>query len=657
MIHIPQDLVDVAYKKLKQMVYYDKTLLFLRKRLAEFECESNFAERLEIIRDFISDEHPLENAQLQEWLSEVDFTLAPKSVKPPNKPSEDAGSFVSNVTSERKYSIEKLNYFFDGPIELHLLAVLWVMTAGHGLDNKLSDNCHGSRIHPLVGNDDDHSANLFLKYHEQYSKWRDGGISKAADLLTKENRSVCIISLDLEEFYYRVQLDWNALRVSRPKNSQPKGLMRRVYWRKFLGDNLLACVKAICEAFQSQISQHLKITHPDLPPESTCLPIGLCSSPVIANWYLREFDKEILSEVRPAYYGRYVDDILIVVANDSAPGKDPITTFMKDVLVRTGVMRFNRKRKRYEVTSSDGLFLQKKKCILQFFEAGHSFAGLAKFRKELQENASAFAMLPVEGDESPVEQVAYDLLYDGSVNKFRSVKGIAENRWELAKHLAKQTQMQLLAAEGLDQDTKRELFRFFKGTNAIDYWDMWERVFAFFIAAGNFSEASEFRDMISEELKKIHYESANAENEGQLAKKITQRLRLGMRSHLELSEEISKALRKSSGGSLSEFEVWRRSNLIRHHLVAVPLLNYTNFDGDFVVPESSRQYSISQIKIERSPRFVHFDECVSLVDSWFVENDELDSITAGNKLYSRFHGMELKDVTSQQVNRTKDESE
>ena len=67
------------------------------------------------------------------------------------------------------------------------------------------------------------------------------------------------------------------------------------------------------------------------------------------------------------------------------------------------------------------IFLQKKKCNLQYFDAQHSIAGLEKFKKQLEENASDFALLPVEGDESPVEQVAYDLLYDGSVNKLRSV--------------------------------------------------------------------------------------------------------------------------------------------------------------------------------------------------------------------------------------------
>jgi hypothetical protein len=41
----------------------------------------------------------------------------------------------------------------------------------------------------------------------------------------------------------------------------------------------------------------------------------------------------------------------------------------------------------------------------------------------------------VDEADNSMEDVAYELLYEGSVNKFRSVKGVSENRYELAKHL------------------------------------------------------------------------------------------------------------------------------------------------------------------------------------------------------------------------------
>ena len=41
------DRVKVAYKKLKQMVHFEKHPLTLRRRMAEFECDAAFEERLQ----------------------------------------------------------------------------------------------------------------------------------------------------------------------------------------------------------------------------------------------------------------------------------------------------------------------------------------------------------------------------------------------------------------------------------------------------------------------------------------------------------------------------------------------------------------------------------------------------------------------------------
>ncbi len=55
--------------------------------------------------------------------------------------------------------------------------------------------------------------------------------------------------------------------------------------------------------------------------EQVILPIGLLSSFVLANHYLKDFDERILHRFKPAYYGRYVDDILMVIANPQVPAK------------------------------------------------------------------------------------------------------------------------------------------------------------------------------------------------------------------------------------------------------------------------------------------------------------------------------------------------
>jgi hypothetical protein len=87
-------------------------------------------------------------------------------------------------------NVETVNYFFDDPIELHLIAVLWLMREGRHLDAKFLPECCGSRLSPKLHEENDDSLQLFTKYHEQYSRWRDTGISEAKHLLVEERRSV-----------------------------------------------------------------------------------------------------------------------------------------------------------------------------------------------------------------------------------------------------------------------------------------------------------------------------------------------------------------------------------------------------------------------------------------------------------------------------------
>lgn len=656
MINDSFERVRVAYKKLKQMVHFEKNPLTSRRRLAEFECGDDFEQKLKIVANVIDAKVPHETGQFQSWLDRIGFDLVPKSVESPVKHDDKQGSFVTNVTSAAVHKVSKVNYMFDGPVELHLLAVLWLMVEGRHYDQMLSSrHCWGSRLHQFVGSDEDHSGYLFKKYHELYAKWRDTGIQKARQMLSDEGQSVCVVGLDVQEYYYRVHLDWEKLRtqIKRPIASGP--IQAFFIKHQTLGANLFRCIESICKSYREKIGPFLAATHPEVPKTATCLPIGLCSSPVIANWYLKDFDDAILEKVRPAYYGRYVDDILMVVPTSKAPGEgeaeigDPIMKFMDDVLVNSGILTWNVDRESYELNSRPGLYLQKKKCALQFFDAQHSTAGLDKFQKQLEENASDFALLPVDGDESPVAQVAYDLLYDGSVNKFRSVKAVAENRWELAGHLAKQTQLHLMTDGDIDLDLKEELFRFFKGRNAIDYWDMWERVISFLFVAGDSKAAELFRDCMWAENIKITYVN-QYEISHRMRAQVSTKLRETLGAHLKLCMELGLAVTETlekAGDSATR--LWRESNLIRHHLVAVPLLNYTNFDGNLVAPSNAKGLIIDLRKAENSPRFVHFDECLTFVDSGCARLSNGDSVSIANKIYTQFHGSPHPDVTCEVV--------
>jgi hypothetical protein len=361
------------------------------------------------------------------------------------------------------------------------------------------------------------------------------------------------------------------------------------------------------------------------------IPIGICSSPILANWYLRDFDKAVKTQVRPAYYGRYVDDILIVVATPDDPSeqgrKDAVAGFMNRVLVHSGVL-LELKGDRYEIAQPGGLFLQQGKCILQYFDAKHSIAGLEKFQKKLEENASDFLLLPVDEGDNSLEEVAYELLYEGSANKFRSVKGMAENRYELAKHLARQTILHMLTDDPPDKTISCGLQKFFKGKNAIEFHDLWERVFTFFVVAHDRKAAADFSKQLKAEIKRVRFKDS------QIASKL---LSDNLRRHLELSEAMSDALGEKSE-LLGAGEFFRDSNLIRHHFVRLPLLNYTTFAGSLLARSVEQEVAADTNKQKCSPRFVNFDECLLLANSGYVNTGKVLPFQWATEIYETING-------------------
>lgn len=601
--------IETAYRKLKSYVYYDKTDLRLRERLAKFECSNQFEANLKTIQQVADTANPASDPRFKRWLRRIDCRVVPKKLGPARSATlatdEAAGKFITNVTSGPSVEVETVNYFFDGPIELHLIAVLWLMREGRHLDAKLLPECCGSRLSPKLHEENDDSLQLFTKYHEQYSRWRDTGIRKAKQLLVEERRSVAILGLDLREYFYRVGLDFNEVREA----LQAAGVLRDE-------GVLLDCIESIGKAYRDCIAPLLVRTHPDLVEAEAGLPIGLCSSLVLANWYLQEFDAEVLKSVRPAYYGRYVDDILLVVSVSQDPNKgdeNPVAAFINEMLVRPRLLKVPINGI-YHLRQRPTLQLQQSKCILQYFDARHSIAGLEKFKKKLEQNGSDFLLLPVDEADNSMEDVAYELLYEGSVNKFRSVKGVAENRYELAKHLARQTILHLVTDDPPDRKVSQGLQKFFKGRCAIEYFDLWERVFTLLGIAGDGATAKAFLKQLKGEIPRVRHHDAQ----------VTRALVANLDQHLKLALAISDSVCEEDIG-LSELledmpaEEFRRANLLRHHFVRAPLLNFTTYTGPLSDRTLKTPAKRDPRKLAWTPRFLNFDECMLLAYSGNVQ--------------------------------------
>lgn len=332
------EIVEEAFRLLKREVYAQKHNLALRQRVAEFEVSSGFGTSLHDVADVATAPNPESHKLFNLWLSRVGFTLLPKSVDLPRHTSESPmnGIYFSNEVTAMAYEVRKLNYFFDAPIELHLLGVLWLKLEGRHLDEALADECIGVRLHPNIVRGRQ-STRLFKTYPVQYAAWRDGAVKRAKQLLMEEKKSVCILSLDFQSFFYSLSPDFAEVE-------------RFIYARReeaggFHDDTCMSpltkTIEAICRRYHDVVREPLASTHGSAS-KATGLPIEICFSPVLANWCMREFDAKVIGTLKPHYYGRYVDDLLFVLPPDGVRGDDPIHGVLHGQFCRSGPDRLRR---------------------------------------------------------------------------------------------------------------------------------------------------------------------------------------------------------------------------------------------------------------------------------------------------------------------------
>lgn len=631
------ELIKRAYRHLKCYTYHDNLNLFLKERVSAFECDE-FDSRLGKIKDFFDDEKPLMNENFNSWLKKISYHILPKAINRPedeiqNEHNKNSGLFLTNVTTSGVYQVSRVNYFINAPIELHIIEVLWCLVVAPIVEKKLTKDSYGNRMHDFAKkfvenskSDSSDSSELFKLYVDQYNLWRDQAINTATEL-AKGNEDVALLSLDLKSYFYNIDMDFGEINELIDLEYADNDLKR-------LASTLTKALELICFTYKNKLNKRLKITHSSCASK-LCLPIGFASSSVLANWYLSTFDKDISDLVRPAYYGRYVDDILMVFKRPRIDEHKPIEAFINHYL--PGLLKKDSESGDFFISVKGNVLpIQREKLILQFFDHRHSRAGLEIFKKELEERSSAFKFLPSDQVDTELDRFAYDVLYDGSANKLRSIVGLAENETELAKYLSTQIIAHRLCKLDRKDTVLPQLELFFRGANALQYSRLWEKVYQYATILNRHSFIKNFYCSINRELDKVigvrvesNRKSVNLTRElkrdlirynklslslcmGLLDIKQTSLLFFGMEETVFYGANKALLASLAVEEGLSMFAAqFRQSNLIRHHLVAWPMANYSDFLGDLTDEEAlrcSEQHSLNDEKLKLSPRFIHFDE-------------------------------------------------
>jgi hypothetical protein len=628
------------YKLLKRDLYYETVNLYARAAIAEFETntlEKDLARFTKIINNI----HPESISTFKTWVSSINFRLLPKKVALPNElhntnNADSRNAFISNLRVSDEYFLEEVNCFTDIPIPLMLLSMLWSVTVGVLLDKKIAKNCLGNRL--KLGKNHDFSeypTNSFEYYLPNYNKWRDQAIKEGLKNL-KSGNDILLIALDIKQCFYFLKTDWKE--IDEIVDAASITDAEKTFCKKI--SMLLSVVHS---NYFEKVRSYLQITHYQSrgisSPRNIGLPIGLPSSRILANWELSALDRSVLRRLRPVYYGRYVDDLLIVVKNPGRDGLSP-SKIIETYFVKTGILTNNTstpsdKNEVYKIISPrknakryEFLEVQGKKLIFHHYAHEGSWAGLSEFQRELNKQASEFRFLPGKEEFREFMDDAYDINFEGSKNKLRSVIGVKENSVKLSNQLYARQLKYWLGNRKLEKKELDKLQRFYQGRNIFEYARTWEKVLTLFIGTGQLHSCLKYYKDVRNVINKLKpYDDENVSKITAIADSSTilrsrkdaiDYLSISLASALSFESVKKRALFRGKKKSLdtkifSWARSFRASHMVRHELVRWPLLEYVNSDAnlitfDFESSNRNKGWQWDRSLFEYAPRHIHYHE-------------------------------------------------
>ena len=624
--------IDLAYRKLKSYVYYDNFSLLLRQQLAEFESDDeSFENRLNILTKYLNNPNSIKG-YFENLLNSIESYAVPKNFTRKEATHDD--NIISNNFTDDKYLLKKINYFFKGDVELHIISILWIINEGYALhkDYKKHNYAYYLELNSENGKVVD-GLRLFKPYFDQYQRWRDDGVNLAKDIV-ENGTDVVILSLDIKEYYYN---------ISFPPSVQTeihKTIANRLGTKGLLFTQMIFQIN---ERYQSKCPKNIK----------SVLPIGLLSSGILANWYLKDFDELIKTALSPAYYGRYVDDILIVLSNTKISkdfNKDfasPLEAFFDKFFVSRGVFNaqtngsVNGKRDvTYKYSKDKNIQIQKEKITVYSFESKESKAVLDMFKKKIEENSSAFWFLPNESDiNDDFDESVYELTYTDTINKLRSVTDIKQSKYGASVFLAKRIKVSLLSDNRKDDDTSDQILTFFKGIVNLEFSNLWEKVLTYFVIV---NDKESFWSFFKETVNSI--EQIKSLKESNVSSEEINNVKIYLGDYLM----NCCALATSLNPTFVDRNWWKKrcenfrydwllksfyqkvdavknayinSNLLRNSFVVVPLLNYLKVSDnkttnvvkydylrEVALSLDDSQLDFSEKKLKFAPRFIYLHE-------------------------------------------------
>lgn len=626
-------MVKGSFKKFKSRIFYDKTLLFIKKKVAEFESNrENFFSCLENIACALNKS---DYSYFESLIKKIDFNVLPKKFV-----SEQETSIVSSTTDHNK-KIAKINFFIDMPIELHIIDFLWMLLIGKIMKSYSFEYKYAAATKfknglyledaSLTDGIDFESNRAYMPYFKLYSNWRDG----AFDIIEHRNQNdnLILICLDLKSFYYSVEFNFNDLK------------------NKLHNDERLETFQFLTDIINRIYSQYTKILREYKAgirnsANSCIFPIGVDSATVLREIYLAQFDKKIVSALSPLYYNRYVDDMLIVLKDE-----EYLETSVEEVLKRYFILT----KIAFPVAEDlkfrnyPNIRIQTSKANCFYFPKGQKAILVDVYNEIIQRNSSEGNLLPdISVLNASFTSSAYNIENFENSHKLRDLGFLVNNNYKATRYLSDFQRLVKNTAVDLKSLDKYfdQIEEFYQGSQSVEYSNNWRGLFELYLLCKNQERGLRYYKNCREQIKSLSFEKFE---KGEILKKkysfLLRKLKKDLYTKLDISISLAGALNYKllkAKRLIDLAKLFRTSNLLNHNMTSYPLINYltnetislTESNLSSLIDECKNNFELDKFKLDWTPRYISAIEFF-IVD--FLHNfNKSMPIHDPNEVYKRF---------------------
>jgi len=466
--------IEEAYLRLKSFIYYDSSSLNIRKQIAEFEkTEESLVIRLENLCGAIG-QGDISAEYWQELFNKIDYSLAVKAFE---KDENIDDQIIHSQFKNKNFKSEREVYFAEIPIELQIVATLFVKLFGCKIELSLSNMPYGNKLDSFEhfdGTSISPGLKLYEPYFKKYQDWRNNAVDAVKSLNVRGKNSI-LVSMDLQDFYHFSRVDFDKLEEFLSIHFEFDGFDFGDFTIEPKGKFVFNVVKEIH-------GQYMECCGLKVIGNKFLLPIGLISSGVVANWYLDPLDKAIQKQLSPDYFGRYVDDILIVLPLKNGSKLPKKTELIERLFCNNMLLKKSNDGYEVGVSGLTNLKVQTKKFQIIHFVSDELTSLLDKYVNDAKKKSSEYRLLPdEEAISADFDECAFNLEYSGEGRGLTEIKGFSDSKYGISGFLAKKLILALQGENIDNSEANSKLLRLFKGPMAIELYRLWEKLFTYFL--------------------------------------------------------------------------------------------------------------------------------------------------------------------------------